>query len=528
MNISITISKVLFTAMLSFMVFHGIVNAIYGIDDYRTMMAFEDDEARITEEVRTHLRRNDLRPNAYNYGYLYEAVSFWSLRLLDSVNVQTETRTVAFLMRALSLASFVVAIILTAAIARRVTGSQPLGYVAGLAFAAIPNVNSWAQKVHPDMMQVALILFSLFLVIASPYSRSRILAASAIAGLAFGTKYSGLFVLPFLWVPFGLHMYQSKPPLWWRNVAYVLALSLLSFALAWLISNPYIVREPSVWLQGFQYEHHHVTYGPGKAEPWNPLLWLPVLSSEIKPIGIVLLFGGLFSFLWSLVAEMRASPRGVLHSQKVHVWIMLGAYTLVSLAYLLLQVRYREIRYSFHVLPIAIVLGVAGIYFAVLRARITQLSQFLIVGMWGAVLAADVRSVMKTSSDSHKYQDVRLTPGTWLSKNYDSSTRILADYHGYVPVYFTNMALVWGIDQRTVKEFHPDIIMLKRVMSGRWFWKKEGTSYQSGQLVLGSHDGSEHYYSFGKDLLDTSKWEVIYETDENIIFKFMRHTNDTQ
>ncbi len=161
----------------------------------RLVQAFSTDEA-----LQTNLIARALQEHAWGfqfgaYGHFYLNLALLPLKAFWPVT----TRTIVVTMRALSLAAAVGLLLFAFGWARRVYGSI-VGWLALLLIALNPTVYTWTVVVHPDMLQALCLLVALFSTVAAVErpTTARIAAASVCAGLAFATKYSGMFVLPLI------------------------------------------------------------------------------------------------------------------------------------------------------------------------------------------------------------------------------------------------------------------------------------------------------------------------------------------
>ena len=161
----------------------------------RLVEAFDTDAAMQLNLVLTALRTHSWAIPFGPYGHLYFNIGLAGLKPIWPVTQQT----VVITMRSLSLASGAALLLFTFAWTRRTHGSLAAWIALGLV-ALNPMVYRWSMVVHPDMLQTVLLLGALAAT-ARAFDHPttvRIAIASALAGLAFATKYSGVFVLPFI------------------------------------------------------------------------------------------------------------------------------------------------------------------------------------------------------------------------------------------------------------------------------------------------------------------------------------------
>ena len=100
---------------------------------------------------------------------------------------------------------------------------------------------------------------------------------------AFGVKYAGIFLLPFITIPvfLRLRVHSKTGDLFWIVRWFALACgSVGSFLAAWLLTNPYAAIHIQGVGEAFFEEEAHLMRGHGLAEPRNPFLWIHVLVDQ--------------------------------------------------------------------------------------------------------------------------------------------------------------------------------------------------------------------------------------------------------
>jgi 4-amino-4-deoxy-L-arabinose transferase-like glycosyltransferase len=161
----------------------------------RLVEAFSTDEAIQINLLARALREHSWAIHFGAYPHLYLNLALVPLK---SLSFSTE-QAIVVTARVLSLGAATGLLLFTFGWARRAYGTAA-AWLALLVLALNPTVYAWATGVHPDMLQALCLLVALFWTVTA-FERPRggyILAASALAGLAFATKYSGLFVLPLI------------------------------------------------------------------------------------------------------------------------------------------------------------------------------------------------------------------------------------------------------------------------------------------------------------------------------------------
>jgi 4-amino-4-deoxy-L-arabinose transferase-like glycosyltransferase len=365
--------------------------------------------------------------------------------------------------------------------------SSALAAVSSLYFVSTPDFYHWSQSIHPDVLQTFLILAT-FTVLTRSHSLFSVFLATAIGGLAFGTKYAGIFLLPFLPLPYALRVYQAKPSVRASVPAVALAYLLTAsiFLIVFLSVNPYVVTHFTAAWADFTYESRHVKIGDTKVESPSPLLWIPVLTGEFGIWGFVLVLAGFSILVRSELQQLFAQGASKYFSDmNRRTKITLILYSTCCLLYLFSMVRMRVPRFLFHVSPIIVVLSTLGYWDIVSRIRPNWIKTKLIPSMLFLLLIPSLMSTLKSSREySDKANSPLLKQGQFLLQHFDSKARILSNPYAYVPSVFENVEFRYSIAQDDIRRFKPDVIILTQSAHGRWSWKKDKTSLSQQDFYL--------------------------------------------
>ncbi len=219
--------------------------------------------------------------------------------------------------RALGVVFAVATLWLTFAFARRVFGA-PAAWIAFAALMANATLHMWAVVMKPDMAQLFFLMAALALtcrLAEEPRVRWLVLASGA-AGLAFASKYSGMFLLPViggvcLWRPIAAGRVDARvAALRWLTVlkAVTLLAGSLMLDAAWIAS--------------------HLTED-GRIDGVVTPQALTLLAMAARAGGLVALVAAVTPWLWS---AMRARPRlvGVLWAWLVACAMFAAAFVVAS------------------------------------------------------------------------------------------------------------------------------------------------------------------------------------------------------
>ncbi|NPU83043.1 MAG: hypothetical protein HPY65_01035 [Syntrophaceae bacterium] len=470
--------------ILAIQVWAALVNIHFGIDSIQMMSVFESDETAAVARTQKNLAEGDLSPDGmFQYGFFFNTLAYWTVRFFQFLGYNRDT-TVAFLAinyRLIAVLSFLLLLFLFQRLSLLLVKSRELSWLSVLLLASVQQIYYWSQTIHPDITQTMLIVAAAWVALKSHMFRNANWAAF-LAGMAFGTKYGGIFILPFLFIP---ALMNDRPDLSLKGKLRGKApLFLLSFLLGWLIFNPYVIFNFIHFLRWLKLIIVYTLTGfvgsTGQITSANPLLWFPVLYRAFYTPGALVMLAGLFPALWFLVQSIKR--REGLREPDTLNRIVIGAYCLFALVHILLGVKSREVRYAFHFIPFLILLSFTG--WAILSCRMKQRGRAILsFALLLLIAPANLNAVHSMASCSNKESDARLASGRVLEERYSPDTRILADFYAYVPPKFKNTLVEWGIRSESILRENPQVILVSRAMTGRWIWKAPGTSFRDGSFV---------------------------------------------
>ncbi len=507
------------------------LNVQYGIDHLSMIAVFSADEAFAVQLISQNLQKNHLDPQGfYNYGYLYHSLVFYTAKFLGGLNYTVDERFLAYVFRWISLASYGLLLCFAYALTKHLTKDRLFSLCAALFLASVPGVYSWAQQTHPDMLQAFLVTCAAY-VACRRHNLSHVAGATILASLAFSTKYTGIFILPFVFLPFLFATIDRKRRRNdtlllkdWRNMLCVVIGMGVIFLMVWLITNPTVLQNYSEVVKDILFEKRHVAWGDGQAESKNPLLWFTVLFHQFKANGSLLLMLGFVSLTW-YARKHLAHWSTVFGSSTKRSILMLLLYSITSLAYLMLQVNLRKDRYILHLIPVLVVVGFAGLHRFIARVGILRKRKILI---YAALIATILPLCMSTIQEMHeasqKYEHQYLKATAWIEQHYPAGTPILADSYSYRSPRFSHFMHVWGVERKTLDYVQPQLVIINKMLSGRWSWKKPGTKFADLDFEFGPYEAKrEAVQAFHTELFASdSSYTIVYEDTEIVILEYSR------
>lgn len=171
-------------------------------ENKNVLFSLNTDEASHVELL-MHAYREKEMLSIHSYGHLFFNISLLILEVIGQ-QLAIDDEMIIVVLRAVSVTSYFMAVFSTGLLANRVL-TLGLSMISVLCFAVIPlDLVRYAFISHPDVLQIALLNFSiLFFCGYLNKNSSRCLYISfAFCGLAFSTKYSGLFliILYYMWM----------------------------------------------------------------------------------------------------------------------------------------------------------------------------------------------------------------------------------------------------------------------------------------------------------------------------------------
>lgn len=459
-----------------------------GIDDLGIAAVFSTDEALSGRIVRAMLDNRTLSPDHFfAYGALYHELA--ALALLPFAWLDIGDRAVLLSLRAVSLAAGAVTILLTYALGARLYGPWA-GVLAAALLASSAELARWSITAHPDTLQLALIAGGLLAVVAvrDRASPGRVTVAALLAGLAFGTKYGGLFLLPLVLLAAACALVEHGPsgrPLL-RRLAFHAALAGGVFALTFALTNPYALVEWRRFLTQFRAEIDHARAGhvfAAGAGPWN---WIRMVAS---PRGI-----GLAAFVtavtgWALLARTRVSVQAAADRRwwrrlaaRLDARALVALWTLGYLLYLVAFISLQEPRYALPALP-GLAVAAAGAV-ALLTTRAPRAAAAAGLALLTLTLLPALPSLRDLYADrlaqTADAENPRIAAGRWLAANVPPDAAVLADAYVYVPPAFSRRVETFGLTVEQVQATRPVVIVVNDDIRGRFVDAADAGRYVDG------------------------------------------------
>ena len=219
-----------------------------GAEDIRMANVFSIDEADIAAEVRRLFGEGVLTPPSFKYGGLFYYIPLFALKLRGVAGEVTD-RLLILTLRAFCTAAGVGCLWLTYRIGHLVF-HPTAGVIGAFLVLTTPVFLRWSVEMHPDLPQLLWLLWALYCCcrLCRGFRLKWAVLASLFAGLAFGTKYAGGFLLPVIALAVLLPADSGDLSLRTglrrlRDRRYLIGLGAIPavFVLAFAATNPYAV-----------------------------------------------------------------------------------------------------------------------------------------------------------------------------------------------------------------------------------------------------------------------------------------------
>jgi len=370
-------------------------------------------------------------------------------------------RETAFLAgRIVSATAGTISVFITYLIARRLYRQQ-FAVLAAFLLAAFPLHITCSRYLKEDALLVMFILLCAWLVIkaAQDGKRRYLLLAGFIAGVASGTKYSGLLLGAVVCIAPWLRSGSLRPD--WqflKTACFALALMPLGF----LLTTPYSLLDFNHFWRDFNSERHHMLRGhTANIDPWSQL-WMYQLWYSIRP-GI-----SLFVTVISLVGAGVIIVR-----KKVYEYYLLFIILLFYLPAEFVNAKPapQPERYIMPILPFMALCTASLVVFLnnkkmkMMAVTVTFLT-IITPTWWSLKLTSEV------------VRDTRATMLSWINENIPPGSRIAIDWKPYEPkldsrrfkvTYLPREKILAKLNPRSLSESGQNYLLLSSLWYSRYF-----------------------------------------------------------
>lgn len=203
------------SALIVLIAFYFLWLASGNIFDYslnqRLTLAFDSDEALHIDIISNALKNNAWVFPMHSYGHLFFYIALFIVKIVSLFHLVND-QTILIVLRTISLiATFLSCVALFDFL--RPTFDRVFSWIIPISLMTIPlNLAEYSLISHPDTLQLLFVVLGVNQISKhiETNQQKHLYFASVFAGLAFSTKYSGLFVLILIWMVALTTSYSTK------------------------------------------------------------------------------------------------------------------------------------------------------------------------------------------------------------------------------------------------------------------------------------------------------------------------------
>ncbi|MDP6040122.1 MAG: glycosyltransferase family 39 protein, partial [Candidatus Latescibacteria bacterium] len=427
-------------------------------DDIRMVDVFSMDEASAVAVVRYLYVTGTWVLETFSYGGLFYYVPVMILYVLG-VFGQVDDLMIAVVLRGVGTVAGMGCLFLTFRIGRLV-GGEAVGAIAACLLVLTPIFLRWSVEIHPDIPQLFWLLCALYMccLLVDNRTFSRVAMVGIFAGLAFGTKYSGVFLLPVIGLVILLSRGGGIGQLRNRQVWRDWFLAFGTFSGVCVVTNFSAILHPQTFFHDVEFERAHLSFGHMFQADQAGLTWVVDLVNLMGWAHGIVGIGAVGWLIWSKRLSLAQ--------------VMLLAWCVVLVGYLVGFANLRAARHLLPVLPVGLIFVGVG-YCEVGRLLKKRGRMLLYTGgvIFGALVlwhrAGDTEGLF-VGKWLREEGRAEIAVGGWLGESYGEETSILYHAYAYVPEKFTHAFRASSLHYVMVNHFEPDILVVRDALAGRF------------------------------------------------------------
>lgn len=496
----------------------AVLNSSFGLLNIEMVGAFSVDESTLIGNV---LDLEFITPGELYYGNGYRIFTLLFLHLCKALGYHLDVQFIGMALRLQSLVFGTTAAALVFLILRRLNVSYVLSLFGAAFLFTIPDFYLWSQMVHPDTLQTTLILLAFYFVMSRHSYAAALLAASTL-GFAFGTKYAGLLLMPFVFLPYAMSQWNghaSRPfHLLFKILIPRFVVLFVPFVLTFAILNPYCISHP-VKLYAQLTLLKGAMWAVASYRPWK---WIGTIVTQMGVLGGILLVAGLAVFFRQFGTQIRNHRLAILNQVEGRNLLTMSITTLGGLCILMLISRlYGGLRYTYFFLPLLVVMT----FFAI-HTVTSKINQTALTAVFFALILFRAQDCIKSvNAASHKPVSEEMRAAEFIESRYPTSTKIFKEWYAYISPKYPNVERDWHISKETVEKSIStgvSVLVFTKANSGRFAWKLPGTSIHEKKFTQDekrSIDAAAVISVISDLLAPSSGWTIVYDTEGFLIFE---------
>jgi len=417
------------------------------IGSSRETSAFNGDEVIDLNAILQMGNNHTLNPHEFHYPSLYYYVC--AIFILPVCTFSGEWAVSLLLARSISLFFGVLSIIATFFVGREIYDNRT-GLLAAAFLALVPVDISLSCQAKPDTMQLFFVIMSIFycIKIVKTQKTSNYYMACIFAGLAFTTKYIGLFLIPIVILAYFL-TFETREKSFLRNTALIIKKGftnrvgvnkilflIIALIIPILLGTPCILLSPLEFLLGLARSSYVSGHGTWMGRE-NPLSWF---SGFAYGLGIVLSLLSLVGIILSLYLV-----RYIFKSKEVKMRTIPLAWAVFYFLLLFFTSGRTSVHYMLPVIPFLLIFA-SGLFYTVnknlkvpslVSKKALTAGIILIVLISTSIFASSI-VLPYTLQSNH---DTRYAAAKWMENNVPRNATIFYDVDIYIPEKYQNAVL---------------------------------------------------------------------------------------
>ena len=448
--------------------------------------------------------------DGFTYGALYPYAGVLLTSLCGFVSPVSDS-TIIIILRTISLVAALITGACTFLIARNLYGDLA-GLIASTILLSSTLVYKWTIEIHPDLLQLCFLTASLYSItlLARQFSFKRVILCSLFAGIAMGTKYGGVFLVPTIGLALLLGIDEDFPrTLRDRRFGLGALCASAVFVSAFVLTNPYTLLNPCQFVTDLEFTRQIVSDTTGNAISWIWMLFNP---------GTGIIFG--MGILVTVSHLTRREWRSDRSTACLLFWII------SYLGFLLTSVHFIAGQYLLPLVPALSIIVGKEIHGYTVRTKHSGILAWIIASVTVIVQVIYTLPIYADRTRDNSDNPV-VAAGLWLSDTYGPETTILYDTYAYVPSEFTLAETFFGLSYPVIRIFKPDLVITRRSIRERYrnpdksdhFRLTDDTTKQADFLYLSPQRYRDIHYTYNYLEHDLTAYTVVRDFDDVTVYR---------
>lgn len=475
-----------------------------GHKDYWMVRAFDADESVILKELVHMFDHRTFEPAFYWYGAFQQYIALLSLYCLEFFS-KPEIKDAVFILRFENALAGGGVIALVFLMSKEL--SSPMAGVYSVAFLLFNSVFLiYGYNAKPELLQLFFITGSLFFGMKGISSdRWWFLAMGIMGGLAFITKFAGLFLLPMgvLAAFLSVHKRECCFRKKLREIVVKTSMVFIGFSIAVTFFSPYMLRDFDLVIERLAIQTQinkegYLFFADDYLFQW----FLIIFNSNFLGYSALLIYCTyLIDFIRAVLCRSTI-PKDLDKEFFLFVWVFFyGLYTIFG-------VVVRAERYMLPILPVLVIFAGLKVNKIIESKKLGSMQKMIFAGVIFMLLLPNLFMINNLISISLvRENSPRIVAGEWVVKKLPADAKIASNLYTYVPPSFTKHLHSKYLSIQDVHQYQPEYIVSSREISQRFLDISRSKKFTLGEheymlrytLYRGLREGSLRDYFLLKD-----------------------------